>query len=88
MRFAAFVIVSLMILPSYALAYVGPGLSAGTLGAILGVVGAVLLALFAVVYYPIKRLLRKRRKLDHEVSGAKASKSQDTSRSTTDSDSD
>ena len=42
-------------------AYVGPGLGAGALGAVLGVVGAVLLAVFAVIYYPIKRMLRRRK---------------------------
>mgnify|MGYP001461256798 CR=1 FL=1 len=41
-------------------AYVGPGLGAGAIGALVGVVGAVLLAVFAVVYYPIKRMLRRR----------------------------
>lgn len=41
-------------------AYLGPGLGAGTIGAILGVIGSVFLAIFAVVYYPIKRFLKKR----------------------------
>ncbi|WP_099865276.1 hypothetical protein [Pararhizobium haloflavum] len=42
-------------------AYIGPGLGAGAVAAVLGVVGSVLLGVFAVVYYPIKRALRKRR---------------------------
>ena len=40
-------------------AYVGPGLGAGTLAAILGVVVSIFLALFAIVWYPIKRLIKK-----------------------------
>lgn len=44
---------------SPAQAYVGPGLGAGTLAAILGVIVSVLLALFAIVWYPIKRLIKK-----------------------------
>ncbi len=40
-----------------AAAYVGPGLGLGTIGAILGVALSVLLALFAIVWYPVKRLL-------------------------------
>ena len=40
-----------------AAAYVGPGLGAGTLGVILGLVGSILLALFAFFWYPIKRIL-------------------------------
>ena len=42
-------------------AYVGPGLGAGAIGAVLGIVGAVLLALFSLIYYPIKRLLNRRK---------------------------
>jgi hypothetical protein len=42
-------------------AYVGPGLGAGALGAVVGVIGAVLLALFSIVYYPIKRAMRRRK---------------------------
>ena len=38
-----------------ALAYVGPGLGAGTLGVILGLVGSLLLALVAFFWYPLKR---------------------------------
>jgi hypothetical protein len=39
-----------------ALAYIGPGMGAGTLGVLLGLLGSVLLALFAFFWYPIKRL--------------------------------
>lgn len=40
-----------------AIAYVGPGLGLGAIGAILGVVFSVLLAIFAIFWYPIKRWL-------------------------------
>ena len=42
-------------------AYIGPGLGAGVIGTILGILGSILLAIGAVVYYPIKRLMRRRR---------------------------
>ncbi len=42
---------------SLACAYLGPGLGAGTLGVIAGLLGSILLALFAVFWYPIKRRL-------------------------------
>lgn len=42
-------------------AYVGPGLGLGTLIVILGFIGSLFLAVFGVVWYPIKRALRKRR---------------------------
>ena len=41
------------------MAYIGPGLGAGTIGVILGVLGSIVLALFAIFWYPIKRMLRK-----------------------------
>ncbi|MFP4532069.1 MAG: hypothetical protein ACLFNS_05240 [Desulfobacterales bacterium] len=40
-------------------AYVGPGLGAGTLAVIAGLLLSVFLAMFAVVWYPLKRILRK-----------------------------
>jgi hypothetical protein len=43
-------------------AYIGPGLGAGVVATVIGIVGAVLLAIAGIVYYPIKRLLKNRRK--------------------------
>ena len=40
-------------------AYIGPGLGAGTLGVILGLLGSVLIAIFAFFWYPIKRTFKK-----------------------------
>jgi cellobiose-specific phosphotransferase system component IIC len=42
-------------------AYIGPGLGAGVIGTILGILGSILLAVGAVLYYPFKRFLRRRR---------------------------
>jgi Na+/melibiose symporter-like transporter len=44
-----------------AAAYIGPGLGAGAIGVVLGVIGAIGLALFAIIYYPIKRMIRRKR---------------------------
>jgi hypothetical protein len=41
-------------------AYVGPGLGVGVIGAILGLLAAVALAVIGTVWYPIKRMLRAR----------------------------
>ena len=56
-----FLTLALVALPGLAHAYIGPGLGAGAIAAALGVIGSILLALFAVVYYPIKRMRKKRR---------------------------
>ena len=47
-------------IPAYA--YIGPGIGGGIIAGVLGVIGAVLLALFGILYYPIKRMLKNRKK--------------------------
>jgi len=54
---AGFILVFLM--PAISFGYVGPGLGAGTVGVVLGAIVSVFLALFAVIWYPIKRLIKK-----------------------------
>ena len=51
----------LLLAPSPAFAYIGPGLGAGAVATVLAVLGSILLGIFSVIYYPIKRLMRKRR---------------------------
>jgi membrane protein implicated in regulation of membrane protease activity len=52
---------ALCALGSPALAYIGPGVGAGAVAAVFGVLGSIFLAIVGVVYYPIKRLLKKRK---------------------------
>ena len=42
-------------------AYVGPGMAISTVLITLGVIGSLLLAIISVIYYPIKRLIKKTR---------------------------
>lgn len=51
-----------MVIPAQAFAYIGPGLGAGAISAVLGVLGSIFLGLFAIIWYPIKRLMKKRKK--------------------------
>ncbi len=44
--------------PAAALAYIGPGVGAGAIAAVVGVLGSIVLAIFAVLWYPIKRMLK------------------------------
>jgi len=39
------------------LAYIGPGLGGGVIAVILGFIASVFLAIFAIFWYPIKRML-------------------------------
>ena len=44
------------------LAYLGPGGLLGSIGAFLALIGALLLAVLGLVWYPLKRVFAKKRK--------------------------
>jgi len=46
--------------PAYA--YIGPGVGLAALSAVLGLVGSFLLGIVSIIYYPIKRVLKRRKK--------------------------
>jgi hypothetical protein len=54
-------LVFVLCLPSDTAAYVGPGAGLTVIGTVLGVIGALLLAIIGFVWYPIKRLAAKLR---------------------------
>ena len=56
----------IIIFPDYANAYIGPGLGAGTIGVILGIIGSLFIALFAIIWYPLKRLFKKKKESKHQ----------------------
>ena len=53
---------------SAAHAYVGPGAGLGVIGTLIAFVGTVLLAIVGFVWYPIKRVLRKKRQPNQQLS--------------------
>lgn len=58
---AAMLALIALAMPGTAMAYIGPGMGAGALAAVVGVLGSIVLAIFAVVWYPIKRMLKGRK---------------------------
>jgi hypothetical protein len=48
--------------PAPAFAYGGPGLGAGAVAVTLGVLGSILTGILGVIYYPIKRMIKKLKK--------------------------
>tara|TARA_B100001248_G_C27397292_1_gene466526 strand:+ start:4420 stop:4641 length:222 start_codon:yes stop_codon:yes gene_type:complete len=42
-------------------AYIGPGMSGGVIAAVLGFIAAVFLGMWAILYFPIKRAIRRRK---------------------------
>ena len=43
-------------------AYIGPGVGGGTILAILGFLVAIIVGIFGLIWFPIKRLLKKNKK--------------------------
>lgn len=52
------------IMPTVAMAYIGPGAGLGAIGTLIALIGAVLLAIVGFVWYPIKRMIRRRKPVD------------------------
>ena len=57
-----FLFLVLFPLPSYA--YIGPGMGGGIIAIVIGFFAAIFLALWGILYYPIKRALKNRKKDD------------------------
>ena len=43
-------------------AYIGPGMGGGVIAAIFGIIAAFFLGLWGILYYPIKRAFKNKRK--------------------------
>jgi hypothetical protein len=48
-------------------AYVGPGVGLSAIGSVLAFIGAIFLLIVGFLWYPIKRLLKRRQKPDEDV---------------------
>ena len=53
--------ISLFLISFPIYAYIGPGMGGGVIAAIIGFFAAVLLGLWGILYYPIKRALKNRK---------------------------
>jgi|TARA_B100001564_G_C20357708_1_gene541851 hypothetical protein len=51
----------LIIVSANANAYIGPGMGGGVLAAVFGFIAAFFIALWSILYYPIKRAIKKRK---------------------------
>ena len=49
------------LLTSSSFAYLGPGIGGGVIAATFGIIIAIFAALFGLIWFPIKRLLKKRK---------------------------
>jgi 3-dehydroquinate synthetase len=48
-----------MIFSIFIFNYIGPGLGGGVITAVLGFLASIFLALFAIIWYPVKKLIGK-----------------------------
>ena len=55
-------ILILILIDNTAFAYIGPGMTGGVLAGTIGIIVAIFAALFGLIWFPIKRLLKKRKK--------------------------
>ena len=51
----------LILIESTAFAYIGPGMTGGVFAATLGIIVAIFAALIGLIWFPVKRLLKKRK---------------------------
>ena len=56
-----FLIISFLIISMPSNAYIGPGMGGGVIAAIVGFFAAIILGLWGILYYPIKRALNNRK---------------------------
>jgi len=59
------VIALLLVQPAYA--YIGPGAGASAIAVVVGIIAAIFLALIAIIWYPLKRLLGKKKETEGET---------------------
>lgn len=69
--------VTALILPLAAQAYVGPGAGLSLLGALWGLIAAVGVALFFIIMWPIRRMRRRRKEAQVQLSESEASDRRD-----------
>ncbi len=68
LRIIALLLLALIATP--ATAYVGPGAGISVLGSLLGILATIFVAIGAILFWPIRKLMRRRKaKKESEVSG-------------------
>ena len=54
-------VIFLVLVPLPSFAYIGPGMGGGIIAIVFGFFAAIFLALWGILYYPIKRALKNRK---------------------------
>jgi len=68
MRFGTLLItVMLVLVPTTVLAYIGPGAGLGAVATLVAVILGLILLAIGFIWYPLKRLLKKRKMRDEDM---------------------
>ena len=59
---------SSLLVPAFAFAYIGPGTGLSAIGSLLALLATVMVVIFGFVWYPLKRVMRKRKKVSEDRS--------------------
>ncbi len=54
-----YILISLISYPTYS--YVGPGMGGGVIAALIGFLAAIIIGIWGIIYYPIKRALKRKK---------------------------
>lgn len=63
------IIFILLFSPMSVMAYLGPGATVSTIGALLAAIAGIIVAIFGFLFYPIRRLIRRRKKQSGQKKG-------------------
>ena len=61
MKIRLWIFVSFTLISFPAVAYIGPGMGGGAIAAVIGFLAAFFLAIFGIIYYPIKRAIKNKK---------------------------
>ncbi len=59
-----FFLIALLIISFPVHAYIGPGMGAGVIASVLGILFSLVLAIAGLIYYPFKRFLKKHKTIN------------------------
>ena len=67
------IIISILIIvfPNSGFAYLGPGTGVGVILGSIGILFAIIIALFGLIWFPIKRLLKSKKTKDKEENNSR-----------------
>ncbi len=65
--FKLILLINALIFTNNAYAYLGPGLGGGIIAATIGIVVAIFTLIFALLWFPIKRMFKKKKKKEQQL---------------------